>query len=138
MDTAEEILAHHGVKGMKWGVRKQESSSSLHPKNPDAARAGEVHALVKKHGTSAVSNADLKFLNERATLESKYKTLFPRKQSLLEKGAREVANILFGVGKQQAQSAMNKEVGKLLNKSALETAIEIGKHSPGYGRHLIR
>lgn len=74
----EEVLAHHGVKGMKWGVRKQRAASggagSTKKRKQKAAIAGvlgtaaaagagyylhksgkgkKIAALAKKHGGSA-------------------------------------------------------------------------------------
>ena len=31
-DNTDAVLAHHGVKGMKWGVRKQRATVSSSPK----------------------------------------------------------------------------------------------------------
>jgi len=117
METLEEFLAHHGIKGMKWGVRRSRpsgGSAPAHPKSADAARAVEIKRLIEAHGTSSVSNADLKLLNDRAGLETKYHQLFPAKESLAKKGAKMAGDILISVGRAQATAYLNKQVGKAL------------------------
>ena len=51
---AEEFLEHYGVKGMKWGVRKKNDSSSNSPKKRSKAKtAVKVGAVVV--GTAAIA-----------------------------------------------------------------------------------
>lgn len=72
-------LQHHGVKGMKWGVRKtNRQPSSDHV---------EAKALKKKK-LSELSNAELRKLNDRMNLEQNYSKLNP---SVIKKGAKMVA-----------------------------------------------
>lgn len=53
MTTHEEALAHFGVKGMRWGVRKQ---SKYGTPNPSSAkrRAGQVAVSVGKGTLKAI------------------------------------------------------------------------------------
>lgn len=112
----DEVLAHHGVKGMKWGVRKQRASSGgagstkkrkgLSRKQKaaiagvlgTAAAAGagyylhksgkgkKIAALAKKHGASAKDFAKGKGRNLGAQARVKQ---FARAQSANAKGAAE-------------------------------------------------
>lgn len=45
MTDVDTFLAHHGVKGMKWGVRKREPSS---PRRPSASNASSVSASTTR------------------------------------------------------------------------------------------
>lgn len=61
-------LAHHGIKGMKWGVRKKQYNTSA-----DHNRANE---LEKKH-MSEMTNQELKEFTTRRELEDRYKKQHP-------------------------------------------------------------
>jgi hypothetical protein len=69
-------LAHFGIKGQKWGVRRSDSqlsSSKGSSEAADAARARTTQAAIKKAGgTSSVSDADLNQLVNRLNLEKRY------------------------------------------------------------------
>lgn len=96
MDTAkvvDDILAHHGVKGQKWGVRRKAtvgaqevivsdrrkkiktSGGAGHPAAADAVRARTVGQIGKKSGLKALSNKDLQDYNQRLNLEQQAKRL---------------------------------------------------------------
>ena len=140
METDKDILEHFGVKGMKWGVRRDKRPLSgysvkvadkkpvkLHVGDrvmtPDAARAAELRKRSKAHGVSALNNDDIKFLSERIGLETKYMQLFPKKKSVVRKGADLAMEILFDVGKQQAKNFVNKAAA-----DAIAGPMPTGKH----------
>ena len=73
-----DYMYHHGVKGMKWGVRKKvkntvESLSSKHTKNYSSDYE-ETRALRRK-SSKKLSNEQLKKLNKRMNLEQEYNRL---------------------------------------------------------------
>ena len=73
-----DYMYHHGVKGMKWGVRKKvkntvESLSSKHTKNYSSDYE-ETRALRRK-SSKKLSNEQLKKLNRRMNLEQEYNRL---------------------------------------------------------------
>lgn len=84
-------LYHHGVKGMKWGVRKSRSGSSNRrrksSKSEDHIRAKQL----KKKRLNQLSNAELRELNNRMQLESQYKNLKRQKVSAGRKFVQDVA-----------------------------------------------
>lgn len=126
----EDFLEHFGVKGMHWGVRRQESGGgSSHPLSADAARAHASASIARKHGTSALSNQDLQHLVTRLNLEKQHGQLNQRHVGEGEKIARD---LIIGTGKQTAQSFATKYATKgteHLIKLAAKGVVRTGKHA---------
>ena len=118
MTTFEETLAHFGVKGMKWGVRRASPGASSAGDSEDSRRVGEVKSKVKIGGTRALTNQELKVLVDRMNLEKQFKSLQPPSNS--QKAGKFVADVLLQVGKQQlisiASTVVAKQVGVMLKK----------------------
>ena len=130
-DVIENVLQHFGVRGMRWGVRRSRSqlSGGSHPTASDAAQAHHVLKTVKKHGLGAASNAEIRLLNERIGLETKYHQAFPKHESVTRKGRRMATKILVDVGENQAKRYLNKQIGAKVDAAALlGTAAVVGKH----------
>lgn len=77
---SDTVLAHYGVKGMRWGKRKggNSSSSNNSPKSPvsdDAADAKKHSIKAKTSGTDALSNKELQAVVTRMNLEQQYSKL---------------------------------------------------------------
>ena len=64
-------LYHHGVKGMKWGVRKKQPRVM----SDDAART----ASIRKKKIHEMSNVELREANNRLQLEAQYKNYTKKK-----------------------------------------------------------
>jgi uncharacterized Fe-S cluster-containing MiaB family protein len=109
MSTVEDILAHHGVKGMKWGKSKNAASS-------DSSRSASVKTTVKKKGLHTVSNKDLQDAITRMNLEQNFKRLKVNDQSA---ATRWISSTLLEVGKREVQQQVAKKVaGAVLKKAA--------------------
>lgn len=76
LNLNDSELAHFGVRGQKWGVRRSASAlakSTGDADSTDAARARTTQAAIKSKGsTSTASDADLQHLVSRINLEKKY------------------------------------------------------------------
>lgn len=108
MTTVEDILAHYGVKGMKWGKKKNPASS-------DSAASTTTRVKAKRLGVHTVSNNDLQAAIRRMQLEQDFKRL-----SVNEKPAitRWVSSTLLEIGKREVQTRVAKKVATTVIKKA--------------------
>ncbi len=70
-------LMHHGVKGMKWGVRraKQSLASANRRRISKYSEDYNETRLLRRKSSKQLSNEDLKKLNKRMNLEQEYNRL---------------------------------------------------------------
>ena len=97
METLDDVLAHYGIKGMKWGVRRSEAQLARArgkkeakrkkkegpPPSEDAAKARESQTKAKKEGLATLSNRELQELNKRLNMEQQYRNLTRESQRKL-------------------------------------------------------
>jgi hypothetical protein len=120
-DAADEFLAHFGKKGMKWGVRHEVGSDGRVTAAPRKVKAepSEDHTAVetlRKKSTPALSNTELKKINERLQLEKTYKELSQSK-STIDKGQKKVDRVLKTANTaQQVYTLYNSPMVKALIK----------------------
>lgn len=101
-------LYHFGVKGMKWGVRKdQKRSVSSKRSRSDSKDYAESRDLLKK-SPNKLSNTELRKINQRLNLEQQYSNLTTSQK---QKGNRFIDKL----GNQMKKTAAN-EVSKQLMK----------------------
>lgn len=109
---ADNELAHFGVRGMKWGVRRAERPAP----SSDALSTKQYKTTVKRGGTDALSTKELQALVTRMNLEQQYSRLKPPAKGSAAK--KFVSGILLNVGTQYAtklvSDQLNSQMGKLL------------------------
>lgn len=114
----ENELYHHGVKGMKWGVRRTKAQlgykTGMGRKDPEssdepsksreavknyiakrkAKKAAKVEAEAsnKKRSVSDMSDAELQSAINRKRLEQQYSQLYPKSESFINKFAKKTVN----------------------------------------------
>lgn len=129
-ESLTDALAHYGVKGMKWGVRKRSGDRSAptdvevkktpgkkvqttggknQPASEDAVKTAISKQKAKSSSTDALSTKELQEMVNRMNLEQQYGRLTEAQKS---PGQKFVSNLLLNAGKQQAQAIVNQEVGK--------------------------
>jgi hypothetical protein len=82
----DEVLEHHGVKGMRWGVRKDKKG-----------RSSSTQMTKYKKPPSKLSDAELARRIKRLETEKRYNDLNSEKKN---KGKKFASDILVNSGKQ--------------------------------------
>lgn len=126
----EEFLEHVGVKGMKWGVRKDTKSvtkSSNAPVKKSAERGSVDHekaTKIRKKPVSKMSNDELKIVTQRMQLEKNYADLNVKQPNKVLKGSK-IAKDYMAIPQlavnaySMATSPAAKAAGKLILKIVL-------------------
>lgn len=117
-------LAHYGTKGMKWGVRKKDSSGSsgsgssrkskraakkiektkakAKSDSSDYSESEKAKKVIKYGGTKKLSNKELQAVIERGRLESKYKDLSKGSSAARDRLGKAVVDSVADVGMDEA------------------------------------
>lgn len=122
-------LKHYGVKGMKWGVRKDRPrvTRTKPDRTPskDAQNYAAIAQKARRSGVNSLSDNELDIFNRRATKVRQYESVKP---SPVTKGMRFVqvtAGVLGGVGAIYAfsKSPLAQDVGRLLSGTTTDTKL---------------
>lgn len=130
-DLDDEVLEHYGVKGMKWGKRKDRIERDLRPgrkqtepNSADANSAGGIKSRARaQKSTRQLSNKELEDAIKRMRLEQEFTKLSKGiDKTRTQKGIAFVGKFLGDQGKQaaqnQAQSEIRNRVGETIKKVA--------------------
>ena len=144
MDTElDDFFEHFGVKGMRWGVRRDRSSVKTASKTPEKTGTGKASTAEKpasktasapkstaaaapaKPAVKELSDAELRAAIDRLNMEKQYSqlTATPAATRKQNEGKRVVKEILLNVAKQSAQDIL-KTAATAAGKQALSMALK--------------
>ena len=99
-EMTDDFFEHFGVKGMKWGVRRdsirkgRRSGKNNEPVSEDKKQATNY----RKRSVDSLSNSELRRLNERLQLERQYSQL-TKTPNIAQRGLTFIENAAFVVRK---------------------------------------
>lgn len=79
-DLLDGFFEHHGIKGMKWGLRRKRGANGR--VSTEAKRTALIADKHKVHGKKSLTNKELADYNKRLELENKFSKLSKRKNEL--------------------------------------------------------
>lgn len=144
MERVDAFLAHHGVKGMKWGVRRtraelsagRRSGSSKKSEEEDKSKASGGHASGGSSHTKVPSDQELQALVNRMRLEQEFKRLSsesaPSKKAdgfiksfLKETGKRQIRRVAGSAADIAIEQALKKYGAKTNNQMIKEVGVRL-------------
>lgn len=129
-EFAGDFLEHWGVKGMRWGRRKDKGGSADGPPakrdddSEDFSRTADIAVRAKSNGIRTLSNKELRDLVDRINLEqnfAKVNTPEAKKTSPMKTGINYV-------------SGKVKKIGDMTVDSIMKTAVQVNVEQ--YKNHM--
>ena len=139
ISKGEEFLEHHGIKGMRWGVRRSQaeldsgkptpvivktskgsskirtSGGTHQPASDDAIQAASVNQKLKKSGINSLSNKEMQDLVTRLNLQQQMNKLTPVPTKTRLKN--DATKIITNAARTGLQQAANQAASFLIKKA---------------------
>ena len=115
----DDFLAHYGVKGMKWGVRRASSSGT----------SGRAKTTSSKPAVKSMSDDELRRRINRIQMERAYNTLTEQQTATGKAKAQEFGKMLLKDIVVSSAKEIGKEIFKQILKDQIKkrTGLDIGK-----------
>ena len=115
----DDFLAHYGVKGMKWGVRRSSSSGT----------SGSTNKTASRPAVKSMSDDELRRRINRIQMERAYNTLTEQQTASGKAKAKEFGKMLLKDIVVSSAKEIGKEIFKQILKDQIKkrTGLDIGK-----------
>lgn len=108
-NESDDIIEHFGIKGMRWGFRKNRSERSKMRQLKKASRKAGAAWNKKYHSRHMMTSHDLREATNRLRLENDFAEQIQR------------SNRLSNPGGQKSFGSFGRETGKLIRDTAVQT-----------------
>lgn len=149
--SLEKFLAHYGIKGMHWGVRRQPGADGTVEKTaaePDSVtghtsvdheRAAKAYAKAQGQGLQSLSNEELRAVKNRIEAEKSFRALTTDQKSELQKKVDDL-KLMDEYRKYKSKDVeARRSTGRKLMDSMLKAGIDVAsQHAADYGRQLVK
>lgn len=117
---ANTVISHHGILGMKWGIRRyQYKDGTRTPEGKKRLKAPAKESATHENNSKTLSDEELKQRISRLELEKRYRDLSrdinPKQVS---KGKKFVMDVLEKSGSNIASQLTTYAMGTIVNKIA--------------------
>lgn len=130
----DDYLMHHGVKGMKWGVRRSKSQLARASRKSDKksdreeersqAKASKSKTSFKKH-VKSLSDQELQAKINRLRNEKTYKELLSEDQDRMHAGKKFVSEVMRDAGKEVGKQVAKYAMGSAINNMTGKTIVNL-------------
>jgi hypothetical protein len=121
----ENVLYHHGVRGMKWGVRKTKTRAELSNNLKPVTKPTKQNSYDASHRVATdhvrakyLTNEDLAARTKRLQLEKAYNDLRPKTatEKLINASLKIGTQVMTEVGKEYAKSYVSSFANRTIPK----------------------
>lgn len=132
-EAIENVLAHHGIKGQKWGVRRSRNASTGLVARRSSQDQMQVDKIVKKlssGGTGTLSNKELQDFTRRLQLEGEFSKATALHQA---KAQSFVTKFIKKQGARQFNRVADKATDIAVEKALELAGVSLAKKGKGLG-----
>lgn len=129
--TYDDYLAHYGIKGMKWGVRRKPGpdgtvgtgsgkTKTNKSKMSDATKVQQAKKKARKKGVGSLSNEELKTVKTRRELEKNANLEGGRKRKRTSEDASRAKRLEKNIKKKGVGNLDNNELQAVITRMELQ------------------